>query len=249
MPFFGGLTPWPLRFGGGVPRMQSIVSSLQAARGQLYSTSATSAVYVENNAIARAIDRDGYGCNERLANQFYPETTTSLAKLGPGYVGVGLLARWESIFGIVPAPQASDPVRRAPVVAAWQRLVGYNNAQGLLDVVSGVLTPYGIFVGVVTFGPTTGAVSYWPAAPNPVPDPNIPTPWMSTISHIDIQVQQPAGMLEGEFLSLVAQAMASLDGLLPVWVTFDWFTVDTVAGVNGFYLDSYENLLRDVFDV
>ena len=326
MPMFGGLTPFPLRFGGGTPRLQSIVQSLQASRGQLYSTSTMSAVYVEDNAIARAIDRDGYGCNERLTNQFYPTTTSSYAGLPTdGIIGVGLLPRWETIFGIVPTPGEPDATRRANLMAAWQQIVGSNDASGLYDVVVSVLEPLGIFVALVYQG-VTGAVSWWgppatpltgnfavsnsssnvtaslsqtgllvptntveftnqagviytiltvsgtaitltshftgtsntvgavllppgPAIPNPFPDPLIPTPWYSTICHIGIQVQQPAGVTEGAFLTIVADAMVTLDSLLPAWVTFDWFTVDETTGLDGFYLDSYENMLRDAFDV
>ena len=61
--------------------------------------------------------------------------------------------------------------------------------------------------------------------------------------------QQPAGVTEGAFLTIVADAMVTLDSLLPAWVTFDWFTVDETTGLDGFYLDSYENMLRDAFDV
>jgi hypothetical protein len=326
MPMFGGLTPFPLRFGGGVPRLQTIVESLQTARGQLYSTSTTSAVYVENNAVARAIDRDAYGCNERLSNQFYPATTTSVTGLVTnGIIGKGLLSRWETIFNIVPTPGEPDGTRRTNLEYAWQRLVGSNDASGLYDTVIMVLEPLGIFVALAYQDPS-GAVSWWgppatpltgsfsvsnssssvtaslsqtgflvptntvefaeqvgtiytvltvagtaitltgnytgtsntrtsavllpagPATPNPFPDPLIPTPWYSTICHLNIQVQQPAGVTEGEFLTIVADAMVDLDGLLPAWVTFDWFTVDEVQGDIGFYLDSYENMLRDAFD-
>jgi hypothetical protein len=240
MPLFGGLTPFPLRFGGWVPRLQRIVESLQTARGPIYSTSQSSAVYIENNAYARAIDRDAYGANERLANEFYPPTATI----------AGLLPRWETIFGIVPPQGATQQSRQAAAGAAYRRVVGTNSAQGLFDTVAGVLQPSGCFVGIVysDLG-SSGAVLWWPLNPNPTPDPLNPTPWYSTICHIDIQVQQPTGMLEGAFLNFVAQAMVTLDGLLPAWVTFDWFTTDVTAGVKGFYLDSYENLLRDAFDV
>ena len=311
MPMFGGLTPFPLRMGGGVPRLQNIVESLQLARGEVYSTSIRSAVYIENNAIARAIDRDAYGCNERLANQFYPGKTSSVT--APG-IGRGLLSRWETIFSIVPSPGKPDPLRRATLMASWERVVGSNDASGIYDTVVKVLQPQGVFVGLVyqdpnpettiapgsngvtlpqatvyvastTGFPTEGIVvvdgsyvaytgivggvtpnftgctggtatlatgdslastetaSWWPYHPNPFPNPFIPTPWYSTICHVNIQVQQPSGMPEGTFLNLLSQAVSTLDSLLPSWVTFDWF-----VGPLGFYLDSYENLLREAFD-
>jgi hypothetical protein len=244
MPMFGGKTPFPLRFGGGVPRLQRIIESLQVARGPMYSTSPTTAVGVENNALARTLDRDNYGANERMANSFSPYTTTAVT---------GMLPRWEAIFGITPNPSIPEPVRRATLIAAWQRIQGNNDAGGLSSIIASVLglplAPGSLLVAIVYTDPTSGGVSWWPANPNPSPDPNAPTPWWSTVANVAIQVQQPSNYTEAQFLTAINQAMATLDGVLPAWVTFNWFTVDTTAGVKGWYFDSYENFMRDVFSV
>lgn len=240
MPFCGGQTPGPWRCGGGTPRLTRIIESLQAARGPLFTTNPATVVGVENNAIARVLDRDNYGTNERMANSFLPSMATDLH-------GHGTLRRWEAIFGIVASPKADEPTRRAAVSAAWTRIFAHNNPQGIADALTPILGP--LFVGIVNTDPATGAVSWWPQNPLANSDPNVPVPWYSTVLHIAVQVQQPAGYTESQFLTTVGAAMAQLDWLLPSYCTFDWFTVDTGAGVKGFYLDSYENLLRDVFDV
>jgi hypothetical protein len=237
MPACGGQTPCPIRCGGGIPRLTRIVESLQKARGPLYSTNTATAVGVENNAIARTLDRDSYGQNERMANSFLPSKATDLG-------GRGTLRRWEAIFGITPSPSSDEPTRRAAVTAAWQKAISSNNASGLNDTISGALGP--LFVAVRYTDPSTPAVSWWPGNPNPDEDPSIPTPWYSTIRHVEIQVTQPSNYSEADFLTAVSAATVNLDGLLPADVTFDWFTQD--AG-SGFILDTNENLLREAFDV
>jgi len=240
VPFCGGQTPSPLRCGGGVPRLTRIIQSLQVARGPLYSTNPATAVGVENNAMARTLDRDSYGQNERMANAFLPSKAQDLN-------GHGTLRRWEAIFGIVTSYQEPEASRRAAVVAAWQRFLANNAAGGLSSLMSSLLGP--VFVGVVTNAPgSSGDVTWWANNPNPHPGP-IPTLWYSTRSQISIHVQQPAGYTEAAFLQVVSAAMLELDWLLPAHCTFNWFTVDTGTGLVGFYLDSYENLLRDAFDV
>lgn len=231
----------PARIGGGTPRLQRIIESLQVARGPIYSTSPTSAVGVEHNAFARVLDRDSYGGNERLANSFNPYRTTALA-------GHGLLPRWEAIFGIVPSPTEDEPTRRGAVVAAWQKQIANNDAQGLYDAVALVLGP--LFVSVVVNTPASaGDITWWPINPDPYATAALPVPWYSTRSCISIRVTQPANYTESAFLSAISSAMVLLDGLLPAYDTFQWFTTDVGSGFVGFYLDSYENLLRDVFDV
>ena len=242
MPFFGGATPFPLRFGGGVPRLQRIVESLAKQRGPLYSTNPQSAVAVENNAYARVIDRDVYGANERLANQFDPTRTTA----------DGLLPRWETVFALTPSPKDTEPERRAALVAAWQRFTRSNDAQGVSDTITGVLgqpsAPGSVLVAIEYLSPSE-AVSWWPGNPNPFPDAYQPTPWYSTVAYIAIKVTQPAGMTDAVFTATMNEAMVTLDGLLPSWVTFAWWTTDTTVGADGFYLDTAQNMWRDAFDV
>jgi hypothetical protein len=222
--------------------MQRIVESLQAQRGPLYSTNLKSAVGVENNAYARALDRDAYGVNERLANQFDPTRMTV----------DGLMPRWERIFGLTPPPGATEPQRRAAVTAAWQRFVQANNAQGLSDTITGVLgqpaAPGSLLVEIQYLTPAE-AVTWWPENPNPSPDAYQPTPWYSTLAYIAIKVQQPAGMTDADFTTAMNLATVTLDGLLPSCVTFAWWTTDTTVGADGFYLDTDQNLWRDAFDV
>jgi hypothetical protein len=70
---------------------------------------------------------------------------------------------------------------------------------------------------------------------------NPTAPWLSTIAQLSIQLNVPAGY--GTALSpnalwwaTVATCRAALDQLLPAWMTFDFFVLDS-AGVQAFKLD------------
>ena len=76
-----------------------------------------------------------------------------------------------------------------------------------------------------------------------------PTVWQSTVFHLRFKVSQPAGMTDGDFYSIVNSANRFLDGQAPAHVTWDWWRVDSVNGVQGFYLDASRNLGGDAFDV
>ena len=156
MPFTGGACPSPERTGGGVglgnkPLVQIIYESIAAARGDAYDQSwpPATAVAMENFAIARAIAFDGYGANDRLVNNFFPDSMTA----------IGLLPRWEAIFDAPPGPGDTEPIRRARIAAAWAKFATGNSIQPVIDAVSGVLGP--IFTGVVEFTPAN-AVAWWP---------------------------------------------------------------------------------------
>lgn len=152
MPTFGGESPFPLRFGGapgGTTRLRRIIESLQSQMGTAYSTTASGPVYVWMNAMARIIDRDVYGVNERLASQFNPSTMTA----------DGLLPRWEKVFGIVPPYGATEPARRAVVAAKWLSFVQANNDQPVRDALTAALGP--VFVGI-TYVTPANAIEWWP---------------------------------------------------------------------------------------
>lgn len=304
----------PLRMGGGVPRLQRIVESLQSGRGAAYSTDQSTAVWVENNAIGRIIDRDMYGVHERLANQFLPT----------GCTADGLLPRWEAIFGITPATTDTEGVRRARLAAKWATIGLTNSDQPIRDALSAALGP--LYVGLSYVTPAN-AISWWPGLSGQTaaitnfatgtgtitgltgittalyglsivlsncatsanngtylilsepssssvtysngggssPDYGVggtigsPTvnwsitnpavPWSSTISHIDIQVQQPSTYSNAQFYAAISLIGTILDPIMPAWATWDWWVPSPNGGGNmGFYLDE-PNLDIEVFDV
>jgi hypothetical protein len=154
MPFTGGYSPQPERYGGGdagsnVPLLQRIVESLAAARGKTYSQALTTAVGVENMALARAIAFDLYGANVRAANEMNPATATVS----------GLLPRWEAILAAPPLPGDAQPVRQARCMAKLLRFGYPNNMQPVADATKAVLGP--LFVAMVYIRPDQATV-WWP---------------------------------------------------------------------------------------
>jgi hypothetical protein len=154
MPFTGGYNPQPERYGGGdagsnAPLLQRVVESLATARGQTYAQTLTTAVGVENMAIARAIAYDLYGANVRFANEMNPATAT---------VG-GLLPRWEKILAAPPAPGDAQTTRQARCVAKLLRFGYPNHSQAVADAVQVVLG--NLFTGMTYIRPDQ-ATTWWP---------------------------------------------------------------------------------------
>ena len=174
MPFTGGATPSPERYGGGegnsnVPLLQRVYESIAAGRGSAYDQvwPPSTAVGAENMALARAIALDLHGGNQRLANQFNPLKSTvggwsgsASTGLLPGASSGGLLPRWEAILGTPPNYGDPEPVRRARVAAAFARLGVSNGVQAVVDQVNLALGP--LYGGITTFTPAN-AKAWWPA--------------------------------------------------------------------------------------
>jgi hypothetical protein len=157
VPFTGGAAPSPERYGAGegnsnVPLVQRVYESVAAARGSAYDQTwpPATAVGAENIAFARALALDGYGGNQRLANNFQPGRMTSIG---------GLLSRWEKIFDVPPLPGDNDVVRNARVQAAWAKLGLSNATQPVVDAISAALGP--VYGGVTYFTPSNDA-AIWP---------------------------------------------------------------------------------------
>jgi hypothetical protein len=219
--------------------MQRLVESLESGRGSAYAVDTTGSVYVENNAIARVIDRDMFGVGERLANQFIPATMTA----------DGLLPRWEFIFGITPLPTDTANVRSARVASHWATIGVLNSLQPIQDAITAALGT--VFVAILHIDPgMTGSVQYWPAGVTtqtgtngvPIPAP----PWFTNSAHIAIQVTQPAGYTNAQFYAAVGLIQPIVELQLPAWATWSWFRNNSV-GVKGFRLDDPHNLDNEAF--
>jgi hypothetical protein len=144
MPFSGGWSPSPERYGGGggaggsEPLVKRIYESLSSQRGSAYTANPNSFVGVETMAYARSIAFDAWGANARLANSFIPSRMTA---------ATGMLQRWEKIFGVPPLPGDTELVRRARVAAAWAKFGQSNAIQPVVDALQAAIAP--IYVGVV----------------------------------------------------------------------------------------------------
>ena len=149
MPFTGSQSPSPERYGGGVNGssinlVQHVYRAIAQARGSAFDQSwpPTSPVGIENLAFARAIAIDGYGQNDRLANNMFPSTMTAVGNLG----------RWEKILALSVLPSDTEVTRRARVAMTMARFGQPNANQQISDACAAVL---GLaFIGMVFFNPS-----------------------------------------------------------------------------------------------
>ncbi|HEY4012049.1 MAG TPA: hypothetical protein VGM06_01815 [Polyangiaceae bacterium] len=242
MPATGGFTPGPERYGAGegnsnAPLLQRVFESIAAQRGSAYDQTVSSVVGVENMAIARAITFDGYGTNERLANQFLPSKMTA----------DGLLPRWEKIFNVPSLPGDTESVRRARVGAAFARLGQPNTHQPVVDALAAAMGA--VFTGAFLYADPNSANAIWMGAGN-----NTPTiPWYSTIDRIDVVVDfrlpgylQSNGTANAAWYELLGRGNQILDAMLPAWTTWNMIVQDSV-GSFCFLLDDPMNLNFQVF--
>lgn len=149
MPTFGRYGTFPLRFGGAKPRVQTILESLNSARGTAYDVTETSHVWVENMALARAL-AEVWDVNEMMGNQVVP------LKMGL------LLERWEKILGITVSPSATRAARRRVVHALMSRTGKTPNYQTLKDLLEVAMAPLTISSIAHSAPGDAGVVANWP---------------------------------------------------------------------------------------
>jgi hypothetical protein len=221
--------------------VQIILEALNADRGTAFDASdRETTVYVENMAIARAIAA-AWGTNERLGNLWDPARMPRSA-----------VARWEAILALPPLATDDDVARRARIRAAFERFGA--------PAINGVLTAK-LYEAL---GDAFVAIEYisFANAVIQVPDGTYPwgvvgdSPWSSTVAHVLVRLQKPAGWSEGDFYEAAGKVGQILDPELPAWCTFDWYrpgpiSVNVPGGPSaaGFYLDTDANLDNACFDV
>lgn len=235
---FGGLNPYPRRYGGGETRLQQVLTSLAADRGDAYSTDWDSVVYAENMAIARAISA-GWGTNERLGNLWVPARTSP-----------DVIERWEKILVITPKQSATWIERRA---AVEELLIQHPEA--IRGMVLERMESLGSAFVNVEYIPYASATVTVPDGTYPFGTVSTTQPWSSTTAHILIRLQTPAGGTEGDFYAKAAEAIQLIDPFLPCWVEIEWYRAgpvySAIAGgptAAGFYLDDEHNLDNEIFD-
>lgn len=242
MPACGGKAPFPMRMGGGKPRLAHVLDALNMGRGPAIDTSESSYAYAENMAHARAIAAV-WNESERLANQWIPARMTSC------------LPRWESVLAIVPSPTDSLQTRRTRVEKIFARIGLLLNRAALDTILTVELGD--VFVAVENID-ITNALVYSPDASYPFGDQHADIPWMSTVLHVLVRIEKPTNYTEGDFYEAAGKANPLMDDLLPAWCTYDWYRAPTggapenVTGgpsAGGFYLDQEANLDNHVLDL
>lgn len=262
MPKFGGYSPFPKRMGGGQPRIETLTKALAADRGDGFDAlNRETIAYTIDTAAARALSA-AWGTNQRLAQLWDPRRMSE-----------DILARWEKILALPPAraartssteptehlaltPQVAGNIkaRRERVEAVFAR---FGTPAWSSEIISKLQAEIGsVFVSLDSISFANANIQ--------VPDGTYPwgavgaVPWSSTVAHILIRLQKPAGWSEGQFYDAASRVVLVVDPLLPAWATFDWYrapdtgTPISVSGgpsAGGFYLDNEHNLDNNVFDV
>lgn len=240
MPTYGGMNPFPRRFGGGPARVKIILDSLNADRGTSFDASnRLTTVYITNMAIARAISA-AWGTNRRLGNLWVADR-----------MPLDIIERWERIMALYPLPTDTEDDRRTRIEEHFARF----GQATLSDRVEALLTEKlgDVFVAVEYISIANANIL--------VPDATYPwgavggSPWSSTVAHILVKLQKPTGMSEGAFYEEAGKVIQLLDPILPVWTTVDWYRAGPVSvsvsggpSAGGFYLDDDHNLDNEVFD-
>jgi len=243
MPAYGSMSPAPRRMGGGGSRVKTILNSLASVRGSSFAaTDSAKLVYLELLAIARAISA-AWGTNQRLA-----------ALWDAKRIPFGMLARWEAIFGLSPAPTDDEPTRRARIGALQANVGRASLLSAIQQPIIDALGPVFVAFESISYA---NAVIRVPDGTYPWGTASVDAPWYSTTAHILIRVVKPAGFSEAAFYAAVAKISPILDAAVPAYVTWDWYRAPetgaavVVAGgpsAGGFYLDE-RNLDNSVFDV
>ena len=240
MPGFGGMTPFPRRFGGGRPRVQDVLETLNGDRGTAFDASnRETTVYVNDMAIARAISA-AWGTNTRLGNMWSPMHMSS-----------DVLARWEKILAINPSPESSETERRTYLEALFSNF-GQAAISGRINTI--LEEQLGDVFVAVEYISYANANIYVPDGTYPWGSVLAGAPWSSTTAHILVRLQKPTGYSEADFYEAAGRVIQLLEPVLPAWATIDWYRPGEVSSVvsggpsaAGFYLDEPANLDNQVF--
>lgn len=233
MPQFGGASPFPRRFGGGTPRVRTLVDSLAAGMGDGFDTTqaTTGAMVTTGTAVGTYPILMGQA---RALNAAWATNARVGLATDPARCPVEMLERWEAICRVPPASTDTLAERRGRVAAKMKAATGPIN-QNLSDACAALLGP--IFVAV-EYTPLASANAHWAGTSEPLL-------WSSTVAHILVRVTQPTSMGTAAFLARLGQLTAMLDQLLPVWCTATW-GLYAANGTRGFYLDEH-NLDYETF--
>jgi len=240
MPTFGGMMPFPRKFGGGEPRIKTVLNSLNADRGTAFDTANTqSTVYIIDMAIARALAA-AWGTNIRLGNMW-----------SPYHMSTDTLERWERILSLNPSPDSTEVERRQYLATLFSNF-GQASINGrLYTLLSDALGDAFVDIEHISYA---NAAIHVPDGTYPWGDVIDGTPWSSTVAHILVRLQKPNGWSEADFYEAAGRVIQLLEPVIPVWCTVDWYrpgdTSSVVSGgpsAGGFYLDTPANLDNQVF--
>lgn len=202
---------------------------IQTGRGSAYTTDYGTQVWAENIAMARAFSGLSRA-TERMAANALPASAHEALDGWVDRLGVTItdLDNWDAIRL---ACASRFKLARGPTRA--------NEDAAIAELLGPAFVAVWRQEGATLAAPPT--LTYWPTA-NPGPDSYALTidqngnkrAWLSEREHLVVEVQQPPGMSDTDFLRLVnVQLFELLDSMLPSTATFDW----SMSVGTGFLLD------------
>lgn len=214
---------------GRVPYAWVFYRELRGARGSAYRTvyegGVTGLVHAENLAAARS-ETARWRCADKIQNNALPSTSDEL------------LGNWLSILNVDKYPGDTMQDIRLRCAAKYELSVG--PIMRFVDEATEKLLGDAVYVRSWRFKGTTLASpptpTFWPVInPGPADYSLGGGAWLSSRGHYLVEVEQPQGMTNQQFLLLTnTHLFKLLDDLLPAWATFDW-AKDLSSG--GFTLD------------
>lgn len=198
---FGRKNPFPFRFGGG----ESTLDTLHEALLNQYAPGWDVDDETEKNAEAYA---------QALAVTFVWVANRRLANQGQARKMFEFLPVWEQACGLRPALGDRDIDRRRRLAA---RLRG-TATNTLSDVEDACRSLLGANFEQIDVTATPDEVIFWPA--------ELPGPpgfeWCSNRLTLRVRVNKQ-GLTDGEFDALMGELDRLLGGVLPAWMTYDWY--------------------------
>lgn len=208
---------------GSAPYAYAVYRDLQAQRGSAYTKKQGTLVDVENLALARTLAAVWFRLPERYRANALPHTSDER------------LEYWATVLGIPFGPETPRWRVRQLAAAHYQAATG-PTLDNVTQAVSALLGD--AFVQIRT---TVGTNLDNPPDPTVWPGVNPGSgayslgggDWYSSRCHLTVEMVQPTGMTDADFLNLRdVQLVQLLDRILPAWATFNGAFVG-----GGFLLD------------
>lgn len=212
---FGGYNPYPRAYGGGRRAVAWIHEALLEEYRRLFNVEPDSLGWCESYGEAGIIAAGQAGANA---------SHNALVALRAAYS----LTTWERAFGLTPSPY-DTPLARRQALDARFRAMNNNAESDLRDVCERLM---GVNFALTSWIAPLSEVTYWPGINPGQP----PLEWWSKREILFVEVTK-TGLTQDAFNARVARLTDVLDDLMPAWMSFDIYTVDTNGTDLGFILD------------
>lgn len=204
---------------------ETILRSLNEARGTAFAPEPGTLVYKENYALACVLS-DAWKTARRFSYQFDPAHMSTF------------IERWEAILGIVPGQTDTLADRRTAIGAVFALESKPALGQTVTDFLSTILGD--LFVSVMHVD-SNQALMRVPGGATVTGGGTVANgAWISWVNHLLIRLRQPDYVSDDRYIDRTGTFQLFLDNFLPAWVSFRWMefartpgTISVTAGSNA----------------